>query len=365
MLYYVRKLWSYISLFFLRGVLSDNDIKKLLGYHIFIYPFKIENLKPSSYNLTASKCAFIKEKNGKQKLIVRDNKIIIPANKTAIIETQESIYVSKWITGTYHSRVKLANKGIGHIGTTLDPCFFGLSAIALHNETDEEISINIGDSIATIMFYSLKSRSSGLHDNMTGRLDDGIKLEVEDFYNFEDKNKKVTIVINKEVLKNIKIDDDYIKENISVITENKKLEENVINIYDIDDPVCQNCINCNNKEKCSFKLLKNIISENEKRAGIIKEIEEWKSQQWINNKESLIEKVKESVRKENNNKDILIYSLLILIGGIILISWLILLVNSGISKEMVEIVKVIIGVIIPTVTIIIGMIVNHKSKKGD
>lgn len=315
MLYYFRKLCSYIYLFFFRGVLSDNDIKKLLGYHIFIYPFKKENLKPSSYNLTASKCAFIKDENGNQKLIVKDDKIIIPPNKTAIIETQESMYVSKWITGTYHSKVKLVNKGLGHIGTTLDPCFFGLSAIALHNQNNEEVTINVGDSIVTVMFYSLKSRSSGMHDNLTGRLDDGIKLDIEDFYDFNDKNKKDKLVFDYYM---------YIK---SIFT-------------------------------CEIFI--GVLDEKKKKSDIIKEIEEWKSQQWINNKESLIEKVKESVVKENNNKDTLIYSLLILVIGVISIIRLILLVNSGISKDMVEIVKVVIGVIIAIVPIIIGMIVNYK-----
>ena len=351
MLFYFRKLWSYVSLFFIRGTLSDKNIRRLLGYHIFIYPFKEENLKPSSYNLTASKCAFIKEKNGNQKLIVRGNKITIPANKTGIVETQESIYVSKWITGTYHSKVKMANKGIGHIGTTLDPCFFGVSAIALHNTTNEPISINVGDTIATLMLYSLKSRSSGIHDNISGRQDDGIKLDVKDFYDYRD-TKKIGILIQDEVDKSVDINYFFVK---------NKLKDSGIIVYDSDKFVCPSCINCNNNEKCKMKLLKKAFSQKDENEEIIKEIESWRNQEWVNNKESLINIVVKMVKKKNNNKDIFIYSLLTLLVGFLSIAGVFVFVYNK-YKDLAEIV---IASIIPTISIIIGMVVIHKSGKGE
>ena len=39
-------------------VLGSKKIKKRLGKDIFIHPFKEENLKGSSYNLTATKLAY-------------------------------------------------------------------------------------------------------------------------------------------------------------------------------------------------------------------------------------------------------------------------------------------------------------------
>lgn len=225
MLFYIRKLWSYISLFLFRGVLSDKDIKKLLGYHIFIYPFKKENLKPSSYNLTASKVAFIKYKGEdgkvKQKLIVNDDKIIIPPGETAIIETNESIYVSRWIAGTYHSKVKLVNKGLSHIGTTLDPCYFGLSAIAITNNSGIEQEIKVNESIVTIMFYTLKSRSSGLHDNITGRMDN-LSLKFDEY--IEKDYKKTNEEINK-----FKNEDYVLKKEVLIQKVREKIKcENIL-----------------------------------------------------------------------------------------------------------------------------------------
>lgn len=119
MFFYLKKLLSAISLFFSSVVFSCNDIKNLLGKQIYIYPFEEKNLKGASYNLTASPLAFVIEEENScgynckiEKLILEnENDIIIPDHATAIIQTNESIYVTKRICGTYHSRVNLVNKG--------------------------------------------------------------------------------------------------------------------------------------------------------------------------------------------------------------------------------------------------------------
>ncbi|CEN88992.1 deoxycytidine triphosphate deaminase [[Clostridium] sordellii] len=366
MLYYIRKWWSNISLFFIRGTLSDRDIIKLMGYHIFIHPFKKENLKPSSYNLTASNCAFIKE-NGDQKLIIKDNKILIPAGKTGIIETQESIYVSNKIGGTYHSKVKLVNRGLGHIGTTLDPCFFGVSAIALHNSTNDDLSINIGDTIATVMFYSLRSKSTGLHDNMSGRVDDNIKLGIDKFYQFK-SSKYIKIIKNKEIPKGCEIDEKFIKENLEIITDWEDGKKNNIDkIFIIDDEKlsCKKCENCSEKEKCPFKILKRINEELINRKKIVKEIKDWKNSPWITSKESLIKEVQERIKKENNKKDTFIYSVGVLIIGIVSIIIFSILLRTYKDQDLKKIFEVLMATTIPTVAIIIGMIVKYKNERGE
>lgn len=308
--------------------MSDRDIQKLLGYHIFIYPFEKENLKASSYNLTASRYAFIKEKdeNGeeKQKLIVYRNKIIIPAHKTAIIETRESIYVTNRITGTYHSKVKLVNKGLGHIGTTLDPCFWGVSAIALNNTTNDPIIINVGEPIVTIMFYSLKSKSSGIHDNMPARVDDNINLNSEDFFEFtEDRYEGIDLNYNEE-----------------------------------------DCENCINKNTCVDNLENREIYCKKR---ILKEIRDWKNKDYFLSKESLIKRVKQKVKEDNIGRDIFLYSILTLVLGILLIGIFILLIWSDkFCKELNDTFRTIIAITIPTVVAVIGIIANYKTKnKGE
>lgn len=79
--------------------------------------------------------------------------------------------VSLKIGGTYHSRVRDVSKGIGHIGTTLNPGWVGRSLIALHNCTKNPIKIYVGDPIVTICFYYLKSKSTIGETNESARKD--------------------------------------------------------------------------------------------------------------------------------------------------------------------------------------------------
>lgn len=316
MIFYIRKLLSYVSVFFSHGALSDRDIKKMLGKHIFIYPFDKKNLKGGSYNLTASKYAIIKE-DKKEQLIVDGNKIIIPKGKTAIIETNESIYVSKWISGTYHSRVKLVNKGLSHIGTTLDPNFFGLSAIALHNTTDKEIEIKVGESIATIVFCCLKSRSTGNHDNMSGHINE-IHLDTIDFY------------------------------------ETLKLK------FKLDELVCERCCDCVNNETCSYKSDKNDKAEKEKINNVLRDIANWRNQPWVLSKSNLKRKVIELVKYNNTVEDILIYSILcLLVGGALMFKIYNLIILDKYT-EIKETLNALLTGIPSAVVIIIGWISSYK-----
>lgn len=167
------------------ATLSDNDIRQELGLNILIYPFHEGNLKGTSYNLTASKLAW--ELSTKKSIYdLNSNKIIIPEGKTALIETHETIWVSKKISGTYHSRVTQVSQGTGHIGTTLDPNYIGASLIAVHNHSNQPVEL-IPEVIpfVTLAFQYVHTESSReQHGNSHGRRDIlgevGIQLSTEE-----------------------------------------------------------------------------------------------------------------------------------------------------------------------------------------
>jgi deoxycytidine triphosphate deaminase len=151
--------------------LSNIDIINELGKNIYIYPLNLDNIKGSTINLTASKFAW-SLKNNKRKALSEDGKqIVISSGDTVLVETEEVIFVSNKICGDYHSKVRLVSKGIGHIGTTLDPLYIGPSLIALHNHTDSEIRIEVGDSIVSLMVYYMQSESTKKHNNSSGQLE--------------------------------------------------------------------------------------------------------------------------------------------------------------------------------------------------
>ncbi len=153
-------------------ILSDVDIKREIGEGILIYPFQEGYLKGASYNLSASKLAW--DLSTKKNIYDDQAKaVIIPPNSTAVIETNETIWVSQKIAGTYHSRVSQVSHGTGHIGTTLDPNYIGPSLIAVHNHSQDPVKILLEtEPFLTLTFHYLHTPSrKDQHGNSHGRRD--------------------------------------------------------------------------------------------------------------------------------------------------------------------------------------------------
>ncbi len=173
-------------------MLSIVDIKKELGNNLFIYPVHQESIKGNSIDFHASRFGWsLKTK----RMIADKNKkyLIIPPNDTAMIYTEESIYVSQKIGGTYHSKVTLVCKGLGHIGTTLDPQYLGNSIIAIHNHSNEAFKLRVGAEFVTVIFHYLTSpdyKDARTNDNDPGhpRMLDGYEGK-EDYIEWRDQNK--------------------------------------------------------------------------------------------------------------------------------------------------------------------------------
>lgn len=172
-------------------MLSIVDIKRELGKNIYIYPLTINAIKSNSIDLHASKFAW--SVTTRKSLFDGMNKIIIPPHDTALIYSQEAIYVSNKIGGTYHSKVRLVSQGLGHIGTSLDAQYVGLSIIAVHNITDEPKEICVGNEFVTIVFYYLHSEDyvdTVSHDNPPGHPILLTNFEnKEEFLNWEESNR--------------------------------------------------------------------------------------------------------------------------------------------------------------------------------
>jgi deoxycytidine triphosphate deaminase len=154
------------------SVLSEWDIIHQLGKGIFIYPFKDkeQSLRGCCLCLTASEYAYTFSINQQTqqkealRLIEKDfdgNKLIkVPARKTAIVWTNESVFLGNYLCGSIHSKVSLVSQGLGHIGTRVNPNYGGILAIALHNLSDNDILIKVDETIAYLRIYRLNSKSS-------------------------------------------------------------------------------------------------------------------------------------------------------------------------------------------------------------
>ncbi|WP_347489272.1 hypothetical protein ABDB91_18900 [Desulfoscipio sp. XC116] len=153
------------------SVLSIEDIKCEIGNNLFIYPLKEDNIKGNSVNLTVSKFAWSIQ--SKKSIYNQEtNEVIINPNDSALIYTNEAIYVTNKIGGTYHSKVSLVAQGAGHIGTTLDPQYMGLSLITVHNHHPKDhIKLKVGSSFVSIVFHYLKTPPYSIaHNNTPGQI---------------------------------------------------------------------------------------------------------------------------------------------------------------------------------------------------
>lgn len=174
-------------------MLSIVDIKKELGNNIYIYPVHIESIKANSIDLHVSKFAW--SLNTKDR-IDEDGYVVIPPKDTGLIYTEESIYVSDKIGGSYHSKVTIVSKGAGHIGTTLDAQYIGCSLIAIHNHTTSDLKLKIGSEFITLHLWYLNSPTYTYmisHDNAPGhpRILNGYN-GVDDYIEWRDQNTWTT-----------------------------------------------------------------------------------------------------------------------------------------------------------------------------
>lgn len=199
-------------------MLSDVDIVKELGKNILIYPFDEKNLKGASFNLTASKFAW--SISTKETIILGD-KIVIPPHDTGIIYTSEIVSITKNISGTFHSRVNDVSSGCGHIGTTLNPGWFGRLLIAITNHTDTPITIDVGDPFVTLIFYYLKHKSTNLQDDNTSNRRDIITKKGITLNNDEAKALNEMDVQNVQQLIN-KIKEESVYEKIKKVKKIKQ-----------------------------------------------------------------------------------------------------------------------------------------------
>lgn len=147
------------------STLGYYDIINELGRNILIYPLDNLIIKGASIDLTVSKYAW--SLNSEKSLVDGDD-VVIPPLETAIIFTNETIWASEKICGTYHPKVSLVSRGLTHIATTLDPLFVGISKITLTNLSDNEIRLPINSPFVSIILHYIKSSSKNT-ENITSK----------------------------------------------------------------------------------------------------------------------------------------------------------------------------------------------------
>jgi len=151
-------------------MLSDVDIRAELGKGISIEPFEESFLTPVGYDLRVGTYAF-SWKNARE-IRVDEKPFTIAPHDTVLVETHESICLSKRFGGTVHSIVSFVSAhGLTHVSTTIDPGWEGKLLIQLHNYSERAIPLKFKEPLCTICFYKMESEAEKGHGRDRNRED--------------------------------------------------------------------------------------------------------------------------------------------------------------------------------------------------
>ncbi len=134
------------------GVLLSDQIKYYSTNYKLITPFRDDNLKPASYKLTIGN-EYSVGGTVKQLSDASSDLIVIPPFEVAIIKTEETLNLPRFIIGRWNIRVHNAYKGLLWVGgPQVDPGYVGNLFCPIYNLSDKEVKLRLGDAIATIDF---------------------------------------------------------------------------------------------------------------------------------------------------------------------------------------------------------------------
>lgn len=164
--------------------MNDIQIKKARDEgELVICPYAARNLTPVGYNLSFSRFIISLRRKAFIKIIHKNKEwfFMLKPFDTALVLTRETIWVSKFIGGTFHSKVSMVIEGLGHVSTTLDPGWYGQLLVPISNPTkkstkiviakDEESGIVFQTFITMVLFRSQEAALNLNNDNKSGRIE--------------------------------------------------------------------------------------------------------------------------------------------------------------------------------------------------
>lgn len=150
-------------------MLSDTDITKHIDKGIKIKPYCDNQLSPIGYDFRVGEWAFSLKRRQEFDVLAKKS-ITVEPGETVVIETYESMELSKDFGATVHSMVSLlVIGGISHISTTIDPTHHGKLLIQFHNQSIDPVILEYKRSFCTICFYKMVSSATKITPHKSGR----------------------------------------------------------------------------------------------------------------------------------------------------------------------------------------------------
>jgi deoxycytidine triphosphate deaminase len=132
-------------------LLSD-QIKRLIIKYKMIDPFREDNLKAASYELSVGGKF---GRAGKTYPLELNGQLTIEPFDVVIIQTRETLNLPPFLIARWNIRIKWAYQGLLWVGAPqVDPGFKGLLACPLYNLSSKPVTLSYGDPVAAMDFVT-------------------------------------------------------------------------------------------------------------------------------------------------------------------------------------------------------------------
>lgn len=157
------------------SVLSDGDILRLIREEAMaIEGFAEPNLTPNGYDCTIAEVSI-----PGSDIKISDGEVKIPPGRRFAVSTREYFRLGPGVCASLWIKTSWARKGVVGAFGKIDAGFEGNLTLLAYNSSDDEITVQIGNKFAQVVFESMLSIPQKLYSQRSGNYfgQKGVTLE--------------------------------------------------------------------------------------------------------------------------------------------------------------------------------------------
>jgi dCTP deaminase len=136
-------------------LLTDGEIKEMMGEEIVIEGFDDEFLQPSSYDMRIGKKALVSHSDTESD-VEKNGSVVIKPGEFALLTTHEGVKLAPNITGHIGVKSYYTRKGVVLLaGLQIDPGFEGHLVLGLYNAAPRQLVLDYLSPFCTVEFHKL------------------------------------------------------------------------------------------------------------------------------------------------------------------------------------------------------------------
>ncbi len=136
-------------------LLTDGEIKEMLGKEIVIEGFDDEFLQPSSYDMRIGKRALVSHSEAEVD-VEKNRSVAIKPGEFALLTTHEKVKLASNVTGHIGVKSYYTRKGLVLLaGLQIDPGFEGHLVLGIYNVAPRQLVLDYLSPFCTVEFHKL------------------------------------------------------------------------------------------------------------------------------------------------------------------------------------------------------------------